>query len=100
MSSDVEELQILYPERDIIVREVQDDYLPGRQKFSFTSQQTPVSEQEFDGEQTDVIPEQVRRTIRAYVKTDSKDVDQEVLRLWQGSDEGRSHRADPTAMPV
>jgi primase-polymerase (primpol)-like protein len=71
------------------IQEVQDDYLPERQKVSFTGQQKPVSEQEFDGGQTDATPEQVRRTIRAYVKTDSHDVDREVLRLWQGSDEGR-----------
>jgi len=75
--------------RPTVVRAVQDDYLPERQKFSFTGQQKPVSEQEFDGGQTDVTPEQVHRTIRAYVKTDSKDVDGEVLRLRQGSDEGR-----------
>jgi len=75
--------------RPTVVREVQDDYLPERQMFSFTGRQTPLSEQEFDGGQTDATPEQVRRTIRAYVKTDSKDVDGEVLRLWQGSDEGR-----------
>jgi len=72
-----------------VVREVQDDYLPKRQTFSFTGQQTPVNGRQFDRGQTDATPEQVRRTIRAYVKTDSHDVDQEVLRLWQGSDEGR-----------
>jgi len=75
--------------RPTVVQEVQDDYLPERQKFSFTGQQKPVSEQEFDGGQTDATPEQVRRTIRAYVKTDSKKVNGEVLRLWRGSDEGR-----------
>ena len=37
----------------------------------------------------DATPEQVRQTIRAYVKTDSHDVSREVLRLWRGSDEGR-----------
>ena len=75
--------------RPTVVREVQDDYLPERQMFSFTSQQKPVSEQEFDGGEADATPEQVRRTIRAYVKTDSHDVSREVLRLWRGSDEGR-----------
>ncbi|NHN61916.1 hypothetical protein G9463_01130 [Haloarcula sp. JP-Z28] len=75
--------------RPTVVREVQDDYLPERQKFSFTGHQKPVSEQEFDGRQTDATPEQVRQTIRAYVKTDSHDVDGEVLRLWRGSDESR-----------
>jgi putative DNA primase/helicase len=75
--------------RPTVVQEVQDDYLPERQTFSFTGQQKSVREQEFDGGQTDATPEQVRRTIRAYVKTDSHDVSREVLRLWRGSDEGR-----------
>ena len=75
--------------RPTVVQEVQDDYLPERQKFTLTGHQKPVSEQEFDGGQRDATPEQVRRTIRAYVKTDSHDVSREVLRLWRGSDEGR-----------
>jgi putative DNA primase/helicase len=75
--------------RPTVVREVQGDYLPERQKFIFTGQQKPVSEQEFDGGEADATPEQVRRTIRAYVKTDSHDVSREVLRLRRGSDEGR-----------
>ena len=75
--------------RPTSVREVQDDHLPERQKFTLTGHQKPVSEQEFDGGQTDATPEQVRQTIRAYVKTDSHDVSREVLRLWRGSDEGR-----------
>jgi putative DNA primase/helicase len=48
-----------------------------------------VDDHEFNSGQTDVTPEQVRRTIQAYVKTDSHDVDQELLHLWRGSDEGR-----------
>jgi primase-polymerase (primpol)-like protein len=75
--------------RPTVVREVQDDYLPERQTSSVTGQQKPVSEQEFNGGQTDATPEQVRQTIRAYVKTDSCDVDRELLRLWRGSDGGR-----------
>jgi primase-polymerase (primpol)-like protein len=75
--------------RPTAVREVQDDYLPKPQKFSFTTPQATVSGQKFDGGQRDVTPEQVRQTIRAYVKTDSHDVDREALRLWRGSDEGR-----------
>jgi hypothetical protein len=39
--------------------------------------------------QAGATPEQVRQTIRAYIKTDSYDVNREVLPLWQGSDEGR-----------
>ena len=76
--------------RPTVIREIQEDYLPKRRNFSFTSQQKPVSEQEFDGGQTDATPEQVRQTIRAYVKSDSHAVDREVLRLWRGSDEGRN----------
>lgn len=74
--------------RPTVVREVQDDYLPEPQRFTFTSQQTPVSKQEFDGGQTDATPEQVRRIIEAYVKTNSHDVDREVLQLWDASDAG------------
>ena len=76
--------------RPTVVREVQDDYLPESQKFSFTGQQKPVGKQDFDGEQTDANPEQVRRTIRAYVESDNHDVDREVLSLWRGSNEGRN----------
>ncbi|WP_200530638.1 hypothetical protein [Halorubrum sp. LN27] len=72
-----------------VVREIQDDYLPEQQTFTFTGQQKPVKEQQFGGGKVDATPEQVRRTIRAYVKTDSHDVDREGLRLWRGSDEGR-----------
>jgi len=54
--------------RPTVVREVQEDYLYERRDFSFTGQEKPMSEREFDGGQTDVTPEQVRRTIRAYVK--------------------------------
>ena len=75
--------------RPSVVREVQNDHLPKRRTFSFTSQQKPVSKQEFDGGETGATPEQVRRTIRAYVKHSEWDVDREVLRLWRGSDEGR-----------
>jgi primase-polymerase (primpol)-like protein len=89
LTGDVYEVFTSVESRPTVVQEVQDDYLPERQKFSFTGQQKPVSEQEFDGGQTDATPETVRQTIRAYVKTDSHDVSREVLRLWRGSDEGR-----------
>jgi len=75
--------------RPTVVREVQEAHLPEDREFSFTGQQKPVREQEFDGGQTDATPEQVRRTIRACVKHSEWDVDREALRLWQGSDEGR-----------
>ena len=71
--------------RPAVVREVQDDHLPERQKFSFTGQQKPVNEQEFDGGQTDATPEQVRRTIEEFGKCDRSDVDStRVLRWWRG----------------
>jgi len=75
--------------RPSVVREIQDDYLPVDERPPTEGEQKPVSEQYFDGGQTDATPKQVRRTIRAYVKTDSHDVNREVLRLWRGSDEGR-----------
>jgi len=75
--------------RPTSVREVQNDYLPERQKFSFTNQQTSASGQQFEGGETSVDPEQVQRTIEAYVKADKYDVDRAVLHLWEGSDEGR-----------
>ena len=80
--------------RPTVVREVQDDYLPERQKFTFTGQQKPVSEQEFNGGEADATPEQVRRTIRACVKHSEWDVDREVLGLWRGSDAGRDSTSE------
>jgi primase-polymerase (primpol)-like protein len=80
--------------RPTVIREVQDGHLPKRQKFSFNGQQTPMSVQQFDGGETDVTPEKVRQTIRAYVESDNHDVDREVLRLWQGSNEGRASPSD------
>jgi len=74
--------------RPTAVREVQDDHLPERQKFSYTGQQKPVNKQKFDDGEADATPEQVRRTIRAYVKSDNHDVERDVLRLWQGSNAG------------
>lgn len=75
--------------RPTVVREVQDDHLPERQKFTITGQQKPVNKQKFDGGEAEATPEQVRQTIQAYAKADSHDVSREVLRLWRGSDEGR-----------
>jgi putative DNA primase/helicase len=89
LTGDVYESFTSVESRPTVVRDVQDDSLPERQNFSFTGQQKPVSEQGFNGGKTDATPEQVRETIRAYVSTDNKDVDREVLRLWRGSDEGR-----------
>ena len=80
--------------RPTVVREVQDDYLPERQKFTFTGQQKPVSEQEFNGGEADATPEQVRRTIRAGVTHSEWDVDREVLGLWRGSDAGRDSTSE------
>jgi primase-polymerase (primpol)-like protein len=89
LTGDVYDRSTSVESRPTVAQGVQDDYLPERQKFSFTSDTAPVSEQEFDGGKTDATPKQVHQTIRAYVKTDSHDVDREVLRLWGGSDEGR-----------
>ena len=73
--------------RPTVVREVQDDHLPERQTFSFTGQQKPVSEQEFDGGDADATPEQVRRTIEEYGKCSHTEVDHtRVLRWWRGQD--------------
>jgi len=73
--------------RPTVVREVQDTYLPKRREFAFTAKQEPADGHEVD--EGEVTPMQIRRTIRAYVEDDSYAVDREVLRLWQGSDEGR-----------
>jgi len=75
--------------RPTVVQGVQDDHLPEQQRFTFTDLQKPLSEQEFEGGQTDATPKQIRRTIRAYVKSENHDVDQEVLHLWKGSNESR-----------
>jgi len=61
----------------------------GEVAFSFTGQQKPVSEQEFDGGDVDATPEQVRRTIREYGASSRTPVDGDaILRLWDGSDAG------------
>ncbi|ELZ30579.1 hypothetical protein C475_00515 [Halosimplex carlsbadense 2-9-1] len=71
--------------RSTVVREVQDDHLPESQKFSFTGQQKPVSEQGFDGGKTGATPEQVRRTIEEYGKCRHTDVDHtRVIHWWRG----------------
>jgi len=75
--------------RPTVVRDVQDDHLPEEREFSFTGYQEPVDGHEFDGERVDATPDQIWRTIQAYVEADSHAIDREILRLWQGSDEGR-----------
>jgi len=74
------------------VQGVQDDHLPTRESFSFSDQQAPKNGLEFDGRDVDIMPEQVRQTIREYVK--GADVDEELLRLWNGSDEGRKSTSE------
>lgn len=54
--------------------------------FSCTSRQRPVSEQEFDRAHADVTTEQLHRTTRAYFKTNSHEVDGEVVRMWRESE--------------
>lgn len=75
--------------RPTVVGEVQNDHLFKERGFSFTGRQKPVSGHKFDGGETDASPEQIRRTIQTYAESDDHAVDREVLRLWQGSDEGR-----------
>jgi len=87
ITGDVYDNFISVESRSTVVREVQDNHLSEGQKFSFTGQQKPVSEQEFDGGQTDATPEQVRRTIEEYGKCSHTDVDHtRVLRWWRGQD--------------
>lgn len=78
--------------RATAVREVQGDHLPTQQTISFTDQQTAENGREIDSGDTVVTPKQVRRTICEYVK--GADVDEEVLRLWNGSDEGRNSTSE------
>jgi len=73
--------------RPTAVREVQDDHLPREREFAFTAKQEPVDGHGID--EGEVTPAQIHQTIRAYVEDDNHTVDREVLRLWQGSDEGR-----------
>jgi putative DNA primase/helicase len=84
--------------RPSVVRAVQDKYLPARRTASSPSQQKPLSEQEFDDENVDATPEEVRRTIREYGASGRTSVDGDaILRLWDGSDvsySGDTSRAD------
>jgi primase-polymerase (primpol)-like protein len=80
--------------RHTVARNIQEEYLSIDDQPTTGGDQKPVSEQEFDGGEADATPEQVRQTIRAYVKTDSHDVDREVLRLCRGSNEGRASPSD------
>lgn len=74
--------------RPTAVRVVQEEHLPKTTSDDSAGKQKPLSEQEYAGESPDLTPKQVRRTIEAYVNSDKHDVDEAVLRLWQGSDEG------------
>ncbi|MXR19740.1 hypothetical protein [Halobacterium bonnevillei] len=81
LTGDVYDDFISVMSRPRVVQEVQCAHLPERPDCSFTSQQVPVSEQEFDRGETDATPEQVRRIIPACVKHSERDVDREGLRL-------------------
>jgi len=75
--------------RPSVTRALQEDYLPEDRTPTATGQQKPVSEQEFDGGQTDATPEQVRRTIKVYGASSNSSVDGDtILRLWEGNDAG------------
>lgn len=80
--------------RPTVVQAVQDDRLPRCRRFTFKGKQMPVSEREYGGGDVDATPEQVFRTIRAYVESDQYDVDREVLRLWRGRDECRKSTSE------
>ena len=72
--------------RPIAVRVVQEEYFPKANSNGSAGTQKPLSEQEYARESPDVTPKQVRRTIETHVEYG--DVDESVLRLWRGSDEG------------
>jgi len=72
--------------RPTAVRVVQEEHLPEANSNGSAGTQKPLSEQEYAGESPDVTPKQVRRTIETHVEYG--DVDEAVLRLWRGSDEG------------
>ena len=74
--------------RSTAVRVVQEEHLPKTTSEGSAGKQKPLSEQEYASESPDVTPKQVRRTIEAYVNSNKHDVDEAVLRLWGGSDEG------------
>jgi len=87
LTGDVYEEYSSVEPRRIPAQVVQVAHLPESDSAAATGQQKPASEQEFGGGQTDTTPEQVRRTIEAYVADDDYDVDDTVLRLWRGQDE-------------
>lgn len=64
------------------VRAVQETHLPTRSQFAFRNRQRKP---DFDRKTMAVTPEQVRRTIRAYVK--HGEVDETPLRLWDGNNQ-------------
>jgi putative DNA primase/helicase len=67
------------------VKSVQRDLLPRKQRFRFRDVEKPHSSIE-----SDVTPERVYETIRAYVNSSEYDVDRDVLSLWDGGWAGRS----------
>ena len=72
--------------RPTAVRVVQEEYLPEANSNGSTGAQKPLSDEKYANESPGATPKQVRQTIEAYVKYG--DVDEAVLRLWRGSDEG------------
>jgi primase-polymerase (primpol)-like protein len=71
------------------VSSVQRDVLPPKQRFTFREVENTVSTTD-----TDVTPQQVYETIRAYVKSSEHDVDRDVLSLWEGRLAGRSSESE------
>ena len=71
------------------VKSVQRDLLPRKQRFRFRDVEKTQSRLE-----SDVTPEQVYETIRAYVESSRYDVDRDVLSLWDGGLAGRSSESE------
>lgn len=92
LTGDVYDGRTSVESRPTAVQEVQTNHLPNQQTFSFTAQQTPESERELIEGKMDITPEQVRKTIQEYAK--GANVDEEVLRLWSGSNEARNSTSE------
>jgi putative DNA primase/helicase len=80
--------------RDNAIREVQTECLPRKETTNNVVESKSVTDQKFWSKTSDVTPKQVHRTIRAYTNHSKKNVDEEVLRLWAGSNEGHSSKSE------
>jgi primase-polymerase (primpol)-like protein len=71
------------------VTSVQRDVLPPKQRFTFRDIENTARDSV-----TEVVPQVVYQTIRAYVLADDKDVDGDVLALWEGGLAGRMSESE------